>query len=211
MTPPITGPEPTATIVARAELPTPWGTFQIVGFDCSDGKEHVALVRREVEPVPGESALVRIHSQCLTGDLFFSARCDCRAQLEAALEQLAGTSWGILVYLRQEGRGIGLTNKIRAYALQDQGADTVDANLALGFAADARDYGVAAAILTALGVRRLRLLSNNPEKAAGLTARGLEVELLPLEVAATPSTRAYLETKRDRLGHRIKGGGSGSS
>jgi GTP cyclohydrolase II len=198
-----TAAERPATIVARASLPTPWGKFEIVAFETSDREEHVALVRGSGTDT--EQALVRIHSQCLTGDLFFSRRCDCRAQLEAALEQLAAVPWGILVYLRQEGRGIGLVNKIRAYALQEHGADTVDANLALGFAADQRDYGVAAAILTALGAHRVRLLSNNPDKAAGLVAHGITVELVPLVVPATPLTRAYLETKRDRLGHLIPG------
>ncbi len=194
----------TATVVARAQLPTPWGDFAIVAFACSDREEHVALLRDvRAAPAPDDVALVRIHSQCLTGDLFCSGRCDCRAQLEAALARLAAAPWGILVYLRQEGRGIGLANKIRAYALQDQGADTVDANLALGFAADARDYGIAAAMLGALGASRVRLLSNNPEKAASLIAHGLTVELEPLEVRATPLTQRYLETKRARLGHRL--------
>lgn len=202
MAQPTTAERPAATIVARASLPTPWGNFEIVAFETPDREEHVALVRGAPD---GGPALVRIHSQCLTGDLFFSGRCDCRAQLEAALERLASVPWGILVYLRQEGRGIGLANKIRAYALQEQGADTVDANLALGFAADARDYGVAAAILAALDARRVRLLSNNPDKAAGLVAHGIAVELVPLVIPATPLTRAYLETKRDRLGHLIPG------
>ena len=149
--------------------------------------------------------LVRVHSKCLTGDVFHSARCDCGAQLEAALQQIARAGRGVLLYLNQEGRGIGLANKLRAYALQDQGLDTVEANERLGFKADQRDYGIGAQILRSLGIRSMRLLTNNPRKFVGLQGYGLSVsETLPLEIPASATTRKYLKVKKEKLGHRLK-------
>ncbi|MEZ5333675.1 MAG: GTP cyclohydrolase II, partial [Thermoanaerobaculia bacterium] len=157
------------------------------------------------EPAEDPSALVRLHSQCLTGDLFGSLRCDCGAQLQASLERIGREGSGVLVYLMQEGRGIGLLNKLRAYELQDVGHDTVEANQRLGFRPDQRDYGVAAQILRDLGIRSLRLMSNNPDKVGALELYGLEVtERLPLEIPPTPESRDYLRTKRDKLGHHLK-------
>lgn len=190
--------------VAEADLPTPWGVFRLHGFrERETGKEHVALTMGQWSA--GEPVLVRVHSECLTGDALFSQRCDCGPQLEAAMQRIAETGAGAIVYLRQEGRGIGLINKIRAYALQDTGADTVQANEALGFMADARDYGAAAGILRALGITQLRLLTNNPAKVDGLTARGLTVvERLPLRAGHNPHNRAYLEAKAAYFGHRFE-------
>ena len=167
------------------------------------GEEHVALVMGDISPeMP---VLVRVHSQCLTGDVFGSQRCDCGAQLEAALERIASEGCGVLLYLLQEGRGIGLVNKLRAYELQDQGADTVEANQRLGFAPDQRDYGVGAQILRDLGVRRMRLMTNNPSKYVGLEGYGLEiVERVALEVPPTEHTRRYLEAKKRKMGHLLK-------
>lgn len=189
---------------AQTLLPTPYGLFRLLGFlDTLSGGEHLAMAMGKVDD--GEPVLVRMHSECLTGDVLHSLRCDCGAQLDAALRAIATEGRGVLVYLRQEGRGIGLLNKLRAYALQDQGADTVEANERLGFAADLRDYGVGAQILLELGVSRLRLLSNNPRKAAGLAALGLEVvETVPLLAGHNPHNRRYLEAKRLRLGHRLE-------
>ena len=186
--------------VAESRLPTAYGEFRLVGFeDTRTGAEHVALVMGEVTPGP---LLVRLHSECLTGDAFGSLRCDCGPQLDAALREIAREGRGVLVYLRQEGRGIGLLNKIRAYALQDGGADTVDANLQLGFPADARDFGIGAQMLRLLGARQLRVLTNNPRKLAGLGDSGLEVvERVPLHVGEGRHNAAYLQTKRERLGH----------
>jgi 3,4-dihydroxy 2-butanone 4-phosphate synthase/GTP cyclohydrolase II len=189
--------------VAEAWLPTRWGEWRLAAFESrSTGEAHMALWQGDLnEPEP---VLVRVHSQCLTGDVFGSERCDCGAQLELALDRIQAVGRGVLVYLAQEGRGIGLLNKVRAYALQDRGLDTVEANHHLGFPADAREYGVAAQILRALGVRRLRLLSNNPHKLAALTGYGLEiVERLPLEITARKTNRAYLRAKRDKLGHLL--------
>jgi len=187
----------------QARLPTRWGEFRIVGFAGDDGSEHVALVMGD--PTSTQPPLVRVHSECLTGDALFSQRCDCGPQLEAAMQRIGEAGEGVIVYLRQEGRGIGLLNKIQAYALQDQdGADTVEANEALGFAPDARDYGVAAAMLESLGVRRIRLMTNNPSKVEGLTAAGIEVvERLPLLAGRNPHNHAYLETKAAKFGHRL--------
>ncbi len=184
---------------SEADLPTPWGLFRIVVYKFGDD-EALALVRGDVNG--RESVLTRVHSECLTGEVFGSLRCDCRQQLEHALERIASDELGVLVYLRQEGRGIGLGNKVRAYALQDQGHDTVDANLALGFAADLRSYDLAASILRDLGVGSVRLMTNNPAKLDGLREAGVVVaEHEPHWVAASDLSHDYLEAKRSRLGH----------
>jgi GTP cyclohydrolase II len=189
-------------IAAAAELPTRYGEFHAVGFwNPVDGKEHAAFVHGH-EAVDGEAVPVRIHSECLTGDALGSLRCDCRDQLEASLRQLSAMPYGILLYLRQEGRGIGLTNKIRAYALQDHGLDTVEANVALGFRDDERDYSVAAHMLASLGVRSVRLMTNNPRKLDGLRALGVDViERIPLVMEPNRYNRRYLETKARKSGH----------
>ena len=188
---------------AAAELPTEHGAFRIYAFESQlDGQTHVALVRGEIGD--GKDVLVRVHSKCLTGDVFHSARCDCGAQLDAAMTAVAAEGRGVLLYLNQEGRGIGLANKIRAYELQDQGLDTVEANERLGFKADQRDYGIGAQILSDLGVHTMRLLTNNPRKFVGLQGYGLAVsEAVPLEIPANESTRRYLKTKKDKLGHKL--------
>jgi 3,4-dihydroxy 2-butanone 4-phosphate synthase/GTP cyclohydrolase II len=197
--------ESLVTQVARAELPTDHGPFAIHAFESGlDGQTHVALVRGTIGD--GERVMVRVHSKCLTGDVFHSTRCDCGAQLDAAMERIAAEGRGVLLYLHQEGRGIGLANKIRAYELQDQGLDTVEANVRLGFKPDQRDYGIGAQILRSLGVHTMRLLTNNPRKFIGLEGYGLSVvESLPLEVAPTEFTRRYLKTKKDKLGHKLSG------
>jgi 3,4-dihydroxy 2-butanone 4-phosphate synthase/GTP cyclohydrolase II len=193
------------THIAKAELPTDHGPFTIHAYESAlDGQTHVALVRGEIGH--GKDVMVRVHSKCLTGDVLHSLRCDCGAQLDAAMEQIAKEGRGILLYLNQEGRGIGLANKIRAYELQDQGLDTVEANEKLGFKPDQRDYGIGAQILRDLGVHTMRLLTNNPRKFVGLEGYGLSVsESLPLEVAPTEFTRRYLKTKKDKLGHKLSG------
>ncbi|MBI3941004.1 MAG: GTP cyclohydrolase II [Acidobacteria bacterium] len=187
----------------KSALPTDVGTFTIYGFEDSlSGEEAVALVRGDVRPprVP----LVRIHSQCLTGDVFGSNRCDCGAQLKAALRKIAGESAGILLYQMQEGRGIGLINKLRAYELQDQGVDTVEANEQLGFAADQREYQFCAEILRYLGAAEIRLLSNNPAKKQGLEEKGIQVSaMVPLRVRHSRRADSYMRTKRDKLGHLL--------
>ena len=190
--------------LAAPRLPTRWGEFRLHAYRAdATGEEHVALVMgelREDEPV-----LVRVHSQCLTGDVFGSARCDCGHQLEQALGKIADEGKGVLLYLLQEGRGIGLVNKLKAYELQELGHDTVEANEKLGFRPDQRDYGIGAQILRDLGVRKMRLMTNNPSKYVGLGGYGLEiVDRVPLEVAPTDSTRDYLRAKRDKLGHLLK-------
>ncbi|MDP1569627.1 MAG: GTP cyclohydrolase II [Vicinamibacterales bacterium] len=189
--------------VATAKLPTEYGEFEIHVFEHAFGAEtHVALVHGALGD--GENVITRVHSSCLTGDIFHSARCDCGAQLDAALRRISEDGRGILLYLHQEGRGIGLANKIRAYALQDGGCDTVEANERLGFPADLRDYRVAVQMLLALGVSSIRLLSNNPKKLSGVTGEGLSVsERLPIEILATDGTRRYLTTKKDKLGHLL--------
>jgi 3,4-dihydroxy 2-butanone 4-phosphate synthase/GTP cyclohydrolase II len=190
--------------VAGPLLPTAYGGFRIYAYrNTVTGEEHVALVMGEIDPE--RPVLVRVHSQCLTGDVFASSRCDCGVQLDEALSRISAEGSGVLLYLLQEGRGIGLFNKLRAYELQDDGADTVEANLHLGFAADPRDYGTGAQVLADLGVRRLRLMTNNPRKYAALAGFGLEiVERVQLEVPPTVHTRAYLETKKLKLGHLLK-------
>jgi len=189
--------------VASAVLPTEFGDFQIHAFEnLLDHQTHVALVRGEIGD--GTGVMVRVHSRCLTGDVFHSLRCDCGDQLDAALERISTEGRGVLLYLNQEGRGIGLANKLRAYELQDQGLDTVEANERLGFKADQRDYGIGVQILRDLGVRTMRLLSNNPRKLVGIEGYGLAVsEWLPLEIPASDSTRRYLKTKKDKLGHKL--------
>jgi GTP cyclohydrolase II len=194
---------PGLAIASRARLPTEFAEqVEIVAFRSQeDAAEHVALL---IGAPDGQPPLVRVHSECLTGDVLGSLKCDCGPQLDAALAAIAGAGWGILLYLRQEGRGIGLVNKLRAYALQDQGFDTVDANLRLGFGDDERDFTVAARMLARLGQDRVRLLTNNPRKAEGLAAAGIEVvEQVPLKAGANPHNRGYLDTKRRRSGHRL--------
>ncbi len=185
-------------------LPTEYGEFRIFGYrNTVTGEEHVALVMGEIRQE--EPVLVRVHSQCLTGDVFHSARCDCGIQLDTALRRIGEAGSGVLLYLLQEGRGIGLLNKLRAYELQDEGQDTVEANVHLGFPPDPRDYGTGAQILLDLGVRRMRLMTNNPRKYAALRGFELEiVERVSLEVAPTRYTRMYLETKKQKLGHLLK-------
>ena len=190
-------------IVARAKLPNRFSEqSEVVAFRAaSDGAEHVALLIGEPS---GEPPLVRLHSECLTGDVFGSLKCDCGPQLRDALSAIAAVGWGILIYLRQEGRGIGLANKLRAYALQDQGFDTVDANLRIGFGDDERDFAVAARMLEALKQERVRLLTNNPRKVAGLEAEGIAVvERVPLKAGANPHNQGYLNVKRLRSGHEL--------
>jgi 3,4-dihydroxy 2-butanone 4-phosphate synthase / GTP cyclohydrolase II len=189
--------------VAAAALPTGHGDFRVIAFESViDRETHVALIKGEIGD--GENVLVRVHSRCLTGDVFHSARCDCGLQLDAAMSRISGEGRGVLLYLNQEGRGIGLANKIRAYELQDQGFDTVEANERLGFKPDQRDYGIGVQILKDIGVRSMRLLSNNPRKLVGIEGYKLSVvEWLPLEIPPSLHTHAYLKTKKEKLGHKL--------
>jgi 3,4-dihydroxy 2-butanone 4-phosphate synthase / GTP cyclohydrolase II len=193
--------------VAAAALPTAngHGEFKVIAYESViDRETHVALVKGDIGD--GENVLVRVHSRCLTGDVFHSARCDCGLQLDAALSRIAAEGRGVLLYLNQEGRGIGLANKIRAYELQEQGLDTVEANERLGFKPDQRDYGIGVQILKDLGVRSMRLLSNNPRKLVGIEGYELSVvEWLPIEVTPSEHSRGYLRTKKEKLGHRLSG------
>lgn len=196
--------EPTVRREATVQLPTSFGEFTTYGYrSVADGIEHVALVRGDIGD--GDDVLVRIHSECLTGDIFHSLRCDCGPQLEASMERITEEGRGVVVYLRgHEGRGIGLLSKLRAYELQERGRDTLDANLELGLPADARDYGAGAQILVDLGVHSVRLMTNNPEKTAALVRHGLEVnsrEAMPVQ--AGEHNLRYLRTKRDRMGHDL--------
>lgn len=186
-------------LIAESRLPTPYAEFRIAVYKAADGKEHVVL---SLGDLSGEPPLVRVHSECLTGDALFSLRCDCGAQLDAALQRIAEAGRGAVLYLRQEGRGIGLGNKIRAYALQDKGADTVEANHQLGFPADAREYGLAVSLLRTLGLMRIRLMTNNPRKLDALRADGVEVvERVALEGGRNPHNEKYLAAKAAKLGH----------
>ncbi|MBI3947743.1 MAG: bifunctional 3,4-dihydroxy-2-butanone-4-phosphate synthase/GTP cyclohydrolase II [Armatimonadetes bacterium] len=191
------------TCEARVRLPTPWGEFTAYGYECRiHHKPYIALVMGEIS---GGDVLVRVHSSCLTGDVFHSLRCDCGEQLHAALEMIAAEGRGVLLYIQQEGRDIGLINKLKAYELQEHGKDTVEANEALGFAADLRDYGVGAQVLADLGLSRIRLITNNPKKVVGLEGYGLKITArVPLSVRPTPENRRYLETKIQKLGHLIE-------
>lgn len=193
-----------AEVTATAALPTRFGDFRIVAFRIpGDDKEHTALIRGDISDLDGaENVVVRLHSECLTGDAFGSLRCDCRDQLEAAMKHIATLERGVILYMRQEGRGIGLANKIKAYALQEEGLDTVEANEALGFRPDERNYAVAAQMLRALGIRSVRLLSNNPEKIRSLEFHGVRVTgRMPIVAQANKHNERYLETKRVRSGH----------
>ena len=189
--------------IVSVRLPTDYGEFQAVAYrETLTGKQHVALVKGDVEGK--EDILVRVHSECLTGDVFHSRRCDCGEQLEQALARIEQDGEGVILYLAQEGRGIGLLNKLRAYELQEQGLDTVEANIELGFKADAREYGIGSQILADLGLTTIRVLTNNPKKITGISGFGLEVvSQEPLEVEPNDENREYLETKRDKLGHTI--------
>lgn len=187
--------------VAASKLPTPWGEFSLHGFEeMETGKEHVALTLGDVST--GQPILARVHSECLTGDSLFSLRCDCGSQLRSALQKIAQEGVGVVLYLRQEGRGIGLLNKIRAYQLQDQGADTVEANEQLGFDADLRDYTVCKEMLAHLQIRKLRLMTNNPVKVKALTKLGLEItERIPIRTGINAHNVKYLATKAEKFGH----------
>ena len=191
------------SLVASAELPTEHGDFKIHVFESRlDGATHVALVKGDLGD--GQHVLARVHSSCVTGDIFHSSRCDCGQQLDMALARVAAEGRGVVLYLHQEGRGIGLANKIRAYALQDRGRDTVEANEQLGFEADLRDYATAVHMFRLLGVTSLRLMSNNPRKLAGVTGDALVItERVPLEVEPSDANRRYLKTKKDKLGHQL--------
>ncbi len=197
--------EKLVTAAAKAKLPTEYGEFEIIAYENTiNGEHHIALVKGHLSN-PDEPVLVRVHSECLTGDAFHSLRCDCGEQLNAALRQIRDEGRGVLLYMRQEGRGIGLVNKIRAYALQDKGKDTVEANELLGFAPDLREYGIGAQILYDLGIRKIRLLTNNPKKIIGLSGYGLEiVERVPIQIEANEVNKFYIRTKKEKMGHIIE-------
>jgi 3,4-dihydroxy 2-butanone 4-phosphate synthase/GTP cyclohydrolase II len=190
--------------VVDVHMPTEWGDFQLHAFkDKSNDMDHLALVKGTWEK--DEAILVRVHSSCLTGDIFGSCRCDCGSQLHSAMEQIEKEGKGVIVYMNQEGRGIGLVNKLKAYKLQEGGMDTMEANIELGFKADGRDYGIGAQILRELGVSKMRLMSNNPQKRTGLIGYGLEIiENVSLEIPSNVHNKGYLQTKRDKMGHNLK-------
>ena len=196
-------PGPNVRFVAEARLPSRYGDFRVLAFECAeDGLDYGVMARGEL--FGAENVPVRLHSECFTGDVMGSLKCDCRDQLEAALTYVGNSEKGAVLYLPQEGRGIGLANKIRAYALQDRGLDTVEANIALGFPDDLRRYDTAAEIIRLLGIRSVALLTNNPAKRAGLEGYGLSiVDRVPLEMIPTDDNREYLRTKRDRMGHQL--------
>jgi 3,4-dihydroxy 2-butanone 4-phosphate synthase/GTP cyclohydrolase II len=193
--------------ISEAEMPTDYGNFRIYAYESEvEDKTHIALVKGNIEGA--DEVPVRVHSECLTGDVFGSRRCDCGSQLHKAMEYIEKTGTGIILYLRQEGRGIGLGNKIKAYHLQDKGLDTVEANIKLGFPSDLRNYGIGAQILVDLGCTKIKLITNNPKKIIGIEGYGLEVTgRIPLEITPREENRFYLETKRDRMGHLILGNG----
>jgi len=189
--------------VTEAKMPTKHGNFKVIGYENAlNGEHHVALVKGDI--ADGEPVLVRVHSECLTGDAFGSLRCDCGEQFAAAARNIEREGRGVLLYMRQEGRGIGLINKLKAYQLQDQGMDTVEANLALGFPEDARDYGVGAQILADLGIKKVKLMTNNPRKLAGLSGYGIEImERVPIQMNHNERNEHYLKTKKQKLGHML--------
>ena len=189
--------------IVRVDMPTKYGHFKLIAFsEKSTSNEHLALIKGEWKK--GDPVMVRVHSSCFTGDILGSLRCDCGEQLHKAMQMVEANGTGVILYMNQEGRGIGLVNKLKAYQLQEHGMDTVEANLHLGFPMDKRDYGVGAQILRYLGINKIRLISNNPKKRTGLSAYGLEiVDTIPIEVAPNPHNEKYLQTKRDKLGHEI--------
>ncbi len=189
--------------VASAKVPTEYGYFRIMVFEnMVDGKEHVAMVKGDISP--DEEVLVRVHSECLTGDVFGSLRCDCGSQLHNSMRMIERAGKGVLLYMRQEGRGIGLKNKVKAYSLQEQGLDTVDANLQLGFKPDPRDYGIGAQILASVGIKKIKLITNNPKKRVGLESYGLEItNLVPIEIEPNEINQKYLKTKKEKMGHLL--------